>query len=40
MSGSEFQWLAVIFGMLTGLGVTRLLTAVAATLRSRATSRS
>jgi hypothetical protein len=39
MSGSEFQWLAVIFGMLTGLGVTRLLTAVAATLRSRATAK-
>lgn len=35
MPGSEFQWLAVVFGMLTGLGVTRLLSNVAAALRSR-----
>ncbi len=35
MPGSEFQWLAVVFGMLTGLGVTRLLSGIASTLRSR-----
>lgn len=39
MSGTEFQWLAVVFGMLTGLGVTRLLTAVAASLRSSPAAR-
>ncbi|MGE9764663.1 hypothetical protein [Pseudomonas sp. PDM20] len=39
MPGTEFQWLAVVFGMLTGLGVTRLLSGVVATLRSRATSK-
>jgi len=38
MPSSEFQWLAVVFGMLTGLGVTRLLSGVAATLRSRSVS--
>lgn len=39
MPGSEFQWLAVVFGMLTGLGVTRLLSSIAATLRSRQVAR-
>lgn len=39
MPGSEFQWLAVVFGMLTGLGVTRLLSSCAAALRSRAVSK-
>jgi hypothetical protein len=37
--GSEFKWLAVVFGMLTGLAVTRLLSGVAATMRSRSVSR-
>jgi hypothetical protein len=39
MPGSEFQWLAVVFGMLTGLGVTRLLSNIAAALRSRAVAK-
>lgn len=38
LAGSEFKWLAVVFGMLTGLAVTRLLSGVAATLRSRSVS--
>lgn len=39
MPGTEFQWLAVVFGMLTGLGVTRLLSSAAAALRSRAVAK-
>lgn len=39
MPGSEFQWLVVVFGMLTGLSLTRLLSGIAATLRSRTTAR-
>lgn len=38
MPASEFQWLAVVFGMLVGLSVTRLLSGVVATLRSRSVS--
>jgi hypothetical protein len=39
LPGAEFKWLAVVFGMLTGLAGTRLRSGVAATMRSRSVSR-
>ncbi|MCP1625877.1 hypothetical protein [Pseudomonas nitroreducens] len=39
MPASDFPWLAVVFAMLTGLGVTRLLSNGAAAMRSRAVAK-
>jgi hypothetical protein len=38
MDVAEFKWAAVVFGMLLGLGITRVLSSVAAAIRSRRTA--
>ena len=38
-SSPQFQWVAVVFGMILGLGITRILSGMAATFRSRVATR-
>lgn len=38
MDMAEFKWAAVVFGMLLGLGITRVLSSVVAAIRSRRTA--
>lgn len=39
MNSSQFQWAVVVFGMILGLSVTRVLTSIAAAFRSRHNAR-